>query len=76
MPNREVHVLALVKGEHRFIYSFDQEGWETLVETLCEQAEDPQLSLNWFDAAYLSHKAKRQVISRDKGKKKATRLPG
>lgn len=63
MHNKDFHVLALVKGEHQFVYIFDEMGWEDLVETLCQQAEDPNLEFSWFDAALLSHRAKTQIES-------------
>ncbi|MSR48680.1 MAG: hypothetical protein EXS07_01415 [Gemmataceae bacterium] len=63
MHNKDFHVLALVKGEHQFVYIFDEMGWDDLVETLCQQAEDPNLELSWFDAALLSHRAKTQIES-------------
>ena len=63
MHNKDFHVLALVKGEHQFVYIFDEMGWDDLVETLCQQAEDPNLEFSWFDAALLSHRAKTQIES-------------
>ena len=63
MHNKDFHVLALVKGEHQFVYIFDDMGWDDLVETLCQQAEDPNLEFSWFDAALLSHRAKTQIES-------------
>ena len=63
MQNKDFHVLALVKGEHQFVYIFDEMGWDDLVETLCQQAEDPNLEFSWFDAALLSHRAKTQIES-------------
>lgn len=63
MHNKDFHVLALVKGEHQFVYIFDEMGWDELVETLCLQAEDPNLEFSWFDAALLSHRAKTQIES-------------
>lgn len=61
MNNKDFHVLALVKGDHQFVYIFDEMGWDELVETLCEQAEDSNLDFTWFDAALLSHRAKTQI---------------
>ncbi len=63
MHNKDFHVLALVKGEHQFVYIFDEMGWDELVETLCQQAEDPDIEFSWFDAALLSHRAKTQIES-------------
>ena len=63
MHNKDFHVLALVKGDHQFVYIFDEMGWDELVETLCQQAEDINLEFSWFDAALLSHRAKSQIES-------------
>jgi len=63
MHNKDFLVLALVKGEHQFVYIFDEMGWDDLVETLCQQAEDPDIEFSWFDAALLSHRAKTQIES-------------
>lgn len=72
MHNKDFHVLALVKGEHQFVYIFDEMGWEELVETLCQQAEDPSLEFSWFDAALLSHRAKTQIESANETNTDAT----
>lgn len=61
MPKQDFHVLAMVKGEHQFVYMFDDHGWEDLVQALSDQAEDPQLGISWFDAALISHRAKNQI---------------
>jgi hypothetical protein len=58
---RELNVLALMKGSERYVYVYDDEGCRCLIDTLRDQAADPHLSLNWFDAAVLSDKAREQV---------------
>ena len=57
----ELNVLALMKGSHRYVYVFDDGACPKLVEHLQRQAEDSELSLNWFDAAVLEERAARQV---------------
>ncbi|MEI6686835.1 MAG: hypothetical protein WCN64_11895 [Planctomycetota bacterium] len=71
MHNKDFHVLALVKGEHQFVYIFDEMGWDDLVETLCQQAEDPDIEFSWFDAALLSHRAKTQIESANEANSEA-----
>ena len=71
MQNKDFHVLALVKGEHQFVYIFDEMGWDDLVETLCQQAEDPDIEFSWFDAALLSHRAKTQIESANEANSEA-----
>ena len=58
---REFNVLALIKGTERYIYIYDDESRATLLDAFRNQAGDPQLSLNWFDAAVLSQKAREQA---------------
>jgi hypothetical protein len=58
---QEYNVLALVKGEERYVYVYDDDNRVTLIEAVRAQAADPSLSLNWFDAAVLSQKAREQA---------------
>jgi hypothetical protein len=59
----EFNVLALIKGDERYVYVYDDESRATLVEMFHEQAADPKLTLNWFDAAVLAQKAAEQAAS-------------
>jgi hypothetical protein len=54
--DREVNVLALVKGEERYIFLFDDENRVNTLRTLGRYAADPELSFSWYDAAVLSQK--------------------
>jgi hypothetical protein len=58
--SREFNVLALVKGDERYVYVYDDESRERLLETFRLQAADPALSLNGFDATVLTQKAREQ----------------
>jgi hypothetical protein len=60
---REFNVLALIKGEERYIYVYDDASRAPLLEAFRCQADDPNLSLNWFDAAVLTQKAHEQAAS-------------
>jgi hypothetical protein len=57
---REFNVLALVKGAERYVYVYDDDSRRPLLDAFQEQAADPQLSLNWFDAAVLAQKVRDQ----------------
>jgi hypothetical protein len=57
---QEFNVLALVKGEERYIFVYDDESRHDLIDTFRNQAADPKLSLNWFDALVLTNKAREQ----------------
>jgi hypothetical protein len=57
---REFNVLALIKGTERYVYVYDDDSRDTLIRSVRDQAADPHLSLNWFDAAVLVDKAREQ----------------
>jgi hypothetical protein len=63
---REFNVLALIKDEERYVYVYDDESRETLLQLLQDQAADPVLTLNWFDAAVLTRKAHEQAATAPK----------
>ena len=58
---REFNVLALVKGQERYIFVYDDESRQGLIEAFRDQAADPQLAFSWFDAAVLTEKARQQA---------------
>jgi hypothetical protein len=58
---REFNVLALIKGNDRYVYVYDDESRQPLLDALQGQAADPELSLNWFDVAVLTQKVHEQT---------------
>ncbi len=58
---REFNVLALIKGSERYVYVYDDDSRRSLLQTFHDQAADPALSLNYFDAAVLAQKAREQA---------------
>jgi hypothetical protein len=62
MPvRREFNVLALIKGSERYVYVYDDESRAALLDWIRDQAADPHISLNWFDATILIEKAREQA---------------
>lgn len=59
--NQELNVLALIKGEERFIFVYDDESKDTLIDDIRNKAADPAVSLNWFDAAVLTERVRNPV---------------
>ena len=56
--SQDINVVALVKGEERYIFLFnDSQKGETL-RTLGRYASDTKLSFSWYDAAVLSQKVR------------------
>jgi len=60
---REFNVLALLKGNERYVYVYDDESRDALLDCFRVQAADPDLSFNWFDAAIMNQKAHEQAGS-------------
>ena len=63
--DREINVLALVKGEERFIFLFDDENRDETLRQLARFASDPELDFSWYDAAMLSRKIRDAVPTDD-----------
>lgn len=53
---RGINVLALVRGEERYVFLYDDQSAEQLLRTLGQYAADPELSFSWYDAAVLSQR--------------------
>jgi len=55
-----VNVLALMKNGERYVFLYDDNSAETLLQTLGRYASDPELSFSWYDAAVLSQRVRPQ----------------
>jgi hypothetical protein len=58
---RDINVLALVKGEERYIFLFDDGNRSEALRTLGRYASNPELSFTWYDAAVLSQKIRKMA---------------
>ena len=63
--DKEINVLALVKGEERFIFLFDDENRDETLRQLARFAANPELDFSWYDAAMLSRKIRDAVPTDD-----------
>ncbi len=61
----EINVLALVKGEERFIFLFDDANRDETLRQLARFAADPEIDFSWYDAAVLSRKIRDAVPQDD-----------
>ena len=59
--DKEINVLALVKGEEKFIFLFDDANRDETLRQLARFAADPELDFSWYDAAMLSRKIRDAV---------------
>lgn len=57
----DINVLALIKGEERYVFLYDDFSRPELLHTLGRFASDPQLSFTWYDAAVLSQKVRQDA---------------
>jgi hypothetical protein len=64
---QEINVLALVKGQERYVFLYDDSSRAEALRVLGRFASNPQLSFTWYDAAVLSQKIRQQ------GQKRALR---
>jgi hypothetical protein len=53
---QDINVLALVKGEERYVFLYDDSSRAATLRTLGRFASNPELSFSWYDAAVLSQK--------------------
>ena len=58
MPQIDANVLALVKGEERYIFLYQDRHHDKALRTLSRFAKNPDLSFTWYDAAVLSQKVR------------------
>jgi hypothetical protein len=63
---RELNVLALIKGNERYVFIYDDESRQLLIDSLRDDAANPALSFSWFDAAVLTEKAREQARTQPK----------
>ena len=60
--SQDINVLALVKGEERYIFLYDDTNRSETLRTLGRFASNPDLSFTWYDAAVLSQKIRQTAI--------------
>lgn len=59
MSNPGINVLALIKGEERYVFLYDDASANQILQTLGQYAADPELSFSWYDAAVLSQRIRK-----------------
>ncbi|TWU07750.1 hypothetical protein [Stieleria varia] len=63
--DKEINVLALVKGGEKFMFLFDDANRDETLRQLARFAADPELDFSWYDAAMLSRKIRDAVPRAD-----------
>jgi hypothetical protein len=59
MSKQGINVLALIKGEERYVFLYDDCSTDQILQTLGQYAADPELSFSWYDAAVLSQRVRK-----------------
>lgn len=62
----DINVLALVKGEERYVFLFDDAHRAEVLRVLGRYASNPDLSFSWYDAAVLSQKVRQDQPAKTK----------
>lgn len=70
----DINVLALVKGEERYVFLYDEDSRAEALRVLGRFASNPELSFTWYDAAVLSQKI-RQECHKHSGVNRRFSLP-
>lgn len=71
----DLNVLALFKGPERFIFVYDDDCRDEVIAAVRDSAADPEVSLNWFDAAVLTDRARQQALETAAEEAPSNRLP-
>jgi hypothetical protein len=56
--SKDIHILALVKGEERYLFLYNDATKAEVLRTLGRFASNVDLSFNWYDAAVLGQKVR------------------
>lgn len=59
MAARDINVIALVKGNERYVFLFDDDSQEEVLRSMARHAANPDLTFSWYDAAVLGQKVRR-----------------
>ncbi len=57
----DINVVALVKGEERYVFLYDETSRAEALRTLGRFASNPELSFSWYDAAVLSQRIRQEA---------------
>ena len=62
----EINVLALVKGDERYVFLFDDDNRVETLRQIGRYAANPELSFTWYDAAVMSQKIRQTGAEKNK----------
>ena len=59
----DINIVAIVKGDERYVFMFDDDSRAEALRTLGRYASNPELSFSWYDAAVLSQKIRKSAVA-------------
>ena len=68
--SQDINVLALVKGDERYVFLYNEKHQGETLRTLGRFASNPELSFTWYDAAVLSQKIRQESQQKTREKQK------
>ena len=71
----DINVLALVKGDERYIFLYDDAHRGETLRMLGRYASNPELSFSWYDAAVLSQKIRQESQASTQPRRETTPQP-
>lgn len=57
----DINILALAKGEERYIFLYNDQTRNETLRTLGRYASNSELSFSWYDAAVMSQKVRKNA---------------
>ncbi len=63
--HHEINVLAMVKGDERYIFLYDDKNRVETLRMMGRYAADPQLSFSWYDAAVMSKRLREMAMEEE-----------
>lgn len=71
----ELNVLALIKGQDKYVFLFNDANRVETLRMLGRYAADPELNFSWYDAAMLSQRI-REMAALEQPVQATVREPG
>ena len=59
--SQDINVLAMVKGNERYVFLFDDGSRAETLRVLGRYASNPELSFSWHDGAVLSQRIRQEA---------------
>jgi len=63
---KDIKVIALIKGEERYVFLYNDKNRAETLRLLGRYASNPELSFTWYDAAVLSQKIRQESLQQNR----------